>query len=160
MLPKFCDQREHRIVQDVTRDVVVSLLLISDVNQAVVNSHLKLCRRFKLPTLVLVELLQTLEGYGKTLNLYGRRCVSALTVHQESVFLSQKGWFPAEEMHHEDMIPGTTVVALDSEWPSLVLHGEIGSDGSRTVTDEIVRRREPFSFQQNMEKIIESFLGK
>jgi len=65
MLPEFCDQREHRVVQDMARDVVMSLLLIPDVNQAVVNPHLELCRRFKLATLVLIEFLQTLEGYGK-----------------------------------------------------------------------------------------------
>ena len=53
-----------------------------------------------------------------------------LTIHQESVLLSQKGWLSTEEMHCEDMISSATVVALNSEWPRLVLHGEIGSNGS------------------------------
>jgi len=57
MLAELCDQCEDGIVQDVTRDIVVSLLLISNVNQAVVNSHLELCRGFELPALILVELL-------------------------------------------------------------------------------------------------------
>jgi len=67
---------------------------------------------------------------GKRLDLHGRRDLSALTIHQESVLLSQKGWFSTEEMHREDMVPSATVVTLDSEWPSLVLHGKIGSNGS------------------------------
>ena len=96
---------------------------------------------------------------GKHLNLLGRRDLPVLTIHQESVLLSQKGRFSAEKMHHKDMVPGTTVVTLDSERPSLMLHGEIGSDGSGTVTNEVVCSREPFGFQQYVEKVIESFLG-
>lgn len=67
---------------------------------------------------------------GTRLNLHGRRYPLVLTIHQESVLLSQKRWLSAKEMHYKDMIPGTTVVTLDSEWPSLVLHSKIGSDGS------------------------------
>lgn len=130
VLPEFCDQREHRVVQDMARDVIMSLFLIPDVNQAVVNPHLELCRRFKLPTLVLIEFLQALEGYGKRSSRHGRKNLTILTIHQESVFLSHKGWFSAEEMNREDMVPSATVVTLDSERPSLVLHGKIGSNGS------------------------------
>jgi hypothetical protein len=67
---------------------------------------------------------------GKRLNLDERRDLSVLTIHQESVLLSQKGWFSTEEMNCEDMVSGTTVVTLDSEWASLVLHGKIGPNGS------------------------------
>jgi hypothetical protein len=53
-----------------------------------------------------------------------------LTIHQELVLLSQKGWFSAEKMHSEDVVPGAAVMTFDSEWPSLVLYGKIGSDSS------------------------------
>ena len=58
------------------------------------------------------------------------------------------------------MVPSTTVVALDSEWPGLMLHGKIGPDGSRTITNEVVRGREPFSFQQDVEKVVKCFLKR
>lgn len=58
------------------------------------------------------------------------------------------------------MIPGTTVVTLDSKWSGLMLHSKIGPNGSRTVTNEVVRGREPFGFQQDMEKVVEGFLRK
>lgn len=55
---------------------------------------------------------------------------SALTVHQESVLLSEEGRFPSKEMHCEDVISGTTFVTLDGEWPGVMLHGEIVPNGS------------------------------
>lgn len=55
---------------------------------------------------------------------------TTLTIHQESVLLSQKGWFSSKEVHHEDMIPGTTIVTLNSERPGLVLHSKVSPYGS------------------------------
>jgi len=67
---------------------------------------------------------------GKCLNRHGRKGLSALTIHQEPVLLGHKGWLPAEKMHCEDMVPSATIVTFNSEWPSLVLHGKIVSNGS------------------------------
>ena len=67
---------------------------------------------------------------GKRSNGHGRKDLSVLTIHQESVFLGHKGRLSTEEMHCEDMVPSTTVVTLDSERPSLVLHRKISSNGS------------------------------
>ena len=67
---------------------------------------------------------------GKRSNRHGREDLSVLTIHQESVLLGHKRWLSTEEMHCEDMKPSAPVVTLNSERPSLVLHGEIGSNCS------------------------------
>ena len=66
---------------------------------------------------------------GKRLNFHGRRDLSVLTIHQESILLSQKGRLSAKEMDGENMVPSTSVVTFDSEGSSLVLHGEVISNG-------------------------------
>jgi hypothetical protein len=63
-------------------------------------------------------------------------------------------------VHCEDVVSGATVVTLDSELPGFVLHSEIGSDGSRTVTNEVVSSGESFLFKYDAKEVVESFLMK
>jgi hypothetical protein len=50
------------MVEDFGRNVVVTLLLVAHVDKPMVDPHLEFCRRSKLSSLILVELLETLKS--------------------------------------------------------------------------------------------------
>lgn len=61
MLPEARCELEHRVVGNVRRDVFVSLLLIADVNKAVVHTHFEFGRALIPPPLVFVKFFKTLQ---------------------------------------------------------------------------------------------------
>lgn len=65
MLPEACGELEYGMGGDVRRDVLVSLLLVADVDETVVHAHFELRRRLVAAALVLVEFFQALEGCGR-----------------------------------------------------------------------------------------------
>lgn len=95
---------------------------------------------------------------GKRSDLHRRRDLIVLTVHQESVLLSQEGRFTSKEMHCDYMIPSTAFMTLDGEWPGLVLYGKIIPNGPRTVANEVVSGGKPFLLEQGTKEVVESFL--
>jgi hypothetical protein len=52
----------------------------------------------------------------------------------------------------------TAIVALDRQWSRLMLHGEVVTNRSRPITDEIESPRETFSGKQVMEEVVQCFL--
>lgn len=53
-----------------------------------------------------------------------------------------------------------TVMALNCKWAIVMLHGEVVSDCTRPVADEVEGLRETASRKQVVKQVVESFLGE
>ena len=60
--PEFGGETKHRMVADVVWDFFVTLLLIADVDEPMIHAHFELSRGLVAPSLIFVELFETLQG--------------------------------------------------------------------------------------------------
>jgi hypothetical protein len=129
---------EYGVGCDVLGYGLRAFFLIANVDEAVVDAHFKLGGGLIPAPLVFVEFFQTLESVHQLLRLHR---------HWEIL--------PSPlEMQRKNMKPCTSIMTLYRVASCIVLHREVVSHCSRTVTDEVEGAAEPTAREQVAEEVV------